>query len=271
MTTVTQKDIAAAFKQAGTVPGDTVMFHGSLKSMGHVEGGALSVIDGILDAASPGGTVGAASLWYNGNPEECPKEKFDINTSPTWVGALAETLRRDPRSVRSNSFSHSVSAIGSRAVELTENHGGGRPYPSPWSEQSFAEITPWSKFYQWNALYCFIGVDMNSCTMKHHIESRFVEGLLSQLPPERYMEFRSQLAMDCKSIFWIFYPGVKMREKLEERGLVAHTRLGDADLMSIRTRPLVENVLDILNAAPENWCTPEFYQWICAVRKAARQ
>ncbi|MBR2910906.1 MAG: AAC(3) family N-acetyltransferase [Lentisphaeria bacterium] len=264
----TRRDIAEAFRKAGVVAGDTVMFHGSLKSLGFVEGGAVSVYDGILDAAGPGGTVAAATLWYNGNPEECPKELFDVNTSPTWTGALAETLRRDERSCRSNSFSHSVSAIGARAEELTADHGKGRAYPSPWSEQSFAEISPWSKFYQWNAFYAFIGVDMNSCTMKHYIESRFVEGLLRSLPPERYDEFRNQLAKDCKSTFWIFYPGTVMREALEERGLVQRTPIGNTTLLSIRTRPLVEATLEILHADPEKWCTPEFYQWILSLEKA---
>lgn len=270
MTEVTRADIAAAFKAAGAVQGDTVMFHGSLKSMGHVQGGAAAVIDGILDASSPGGTVAAATLWYNGNPEECKKEDFVLETSPTWTGLLAETLRRDPRSLRSNSFSHSVNAIGSRARELTERHGEGRPFPSPWSEQSFAEISPWSKFYQWNALYAFIGVDMNTCTMKHYIESRFVAELLDALPPERYMEFRSQIAMDCKSILWIFYPGAQMRPKLEEKGIVTKVPLGDTTLMTVRTRPLVEATLDILRAEPESWCTPEFASWLARVKAARR-
>ena len=268
---VTRTDIVSAFRQAGVVQGDTVMFHGSLSSLGFVEGGASAVYEGILEAASPGGTVGAATLWYNGNPEECPKEKFDVETSPTWTGALAETLRRDRRSLRSSSFSHSVSAIGARAEELTRGHGEGRPYPSPWSEQSFAEVSPWSKFYLWNALYCFIGVDMNTCTMKHYIESRFVEGLLQTLKPERYDEFRSELARDCQSVFWIFYPGAKMREALEERGLVRRTPVGNTTLLSIRTRPLVDASLEILRADPQKWCTPEFYDWILRLEKAAEK
>lgn len=266
---ITRLDIADAFRKAGAVSGDTVMFHGSLKSLGFVEGGARTVYDGILDAAGPGGTVAAATLWYNGNPEECPREKFDAAASPTWTGILAETLRCDKRSRRSNSFSHSVSAIGARADELTRDHGAGRPYPSPWSEQSFAEVSPWSKFYLWNALYCFIGVDMNSCTMKHYIESRFVEGLLQTLKPERYDEFRSQLAKDCQSVFWIFYPGIPMREALEERGLVCRTPVGNTTLLSIRTRPLVDASLEILRADPRKWCTPEFYDWIIRLEKAA--
>ena len=269
MTTVTRQDIAEAFRKAGVVQGDTVMFHGSLKSPGHVQGGAAAVYDGILDAASPGGTVAAATLWFNGNPEECPKEKFDINTSPTWTGALAETLRLDPRSIRSNSFSHSVSAIGARAEELTADHGAGKPYPAPWSEQSFAEVSPWSRFYSWNALYCFIGVDMNTCTMKHYIESRFIDGLLRTLPSEKYDVFRSKLAKDCDCVNgpWLFYPGARMREALDKTGIIRYTPLGDTTLMSVRTRPLVDCTMEILKSSHLPWCTPEFAQWVEALEK----
>lgn len=265
---ISRKDIEKSFRAAGCIEADTVMFHSSLKSMGYVEGGPASVYDGILDAAGSGGTVAVPSLWYNGNPEECPKEKFDVKTSPTFVGVIPETFRRDPRALRSNNFSHSVCAIGARAQELTADHGKGRPYPAPWNEQAFAEISPWSKLYQWDALYCFIGVDMTYCTMKHYIESRFIDGLLRQLPPERYMEFRSKIASDCKSVFWFFYPSGKMQLKLEERGLVKKVPLGNTTLLSIRTRPLVDVTLDILRHDPQQWCTPEFFEWICQVQRA---
>lgn len=267
---ISRKDVRDAFIAAGCVPGDTVMFHSSLKSMGHVEGGAATVYDGILDAAGPCGTVAVPSLWYDGTPERT-RDKFDVNTSPTYVGVIPETFRKDPRAFRSNNFSHAVCAIGARAEELTRDHGKGRQYPSPWGDDAFAEISPWSKFYEWNALYCFIGVDMNTCTMKHYIESRYVEELLQMLPPERYREFRSQIAEDCKSIFWIFYPGAKMRIRLEEMGMLRMVKLGNATVISIRTRPLVHACLDILRAEPQNWCTPEFHQWICSVKKAAAE
>ena len=49
--TVTRGDVTAGARAVGIVPGDTVMFHSSLSSMGAVEGGADAVIDGLLDAA----------------------------------------------------------------------------------------------------------------------------------------------------------------------------------------------------------------------------
>lgn len=268
--TISQQDITKAFIAAGCEKDDTVMFHSSLKSLGYVEGGAAAVYNAVLDAVGPKGTVAVPSLWYNGNPQECPKEKFDVKTSPTYVGTIPETFRNDPRALRSDNFSHAVCAIGARADELTRDHGKGRQYPSPWSDKAFSEISPWSKFYEWNTLYCFIGVDMNTCTMKHCIESRYIDELLNSLPENRRSEFSMQLSHNCESRLWIFYPGAKMRERLEEKNLVKRTPIGETTLLSIRTRPMFETVLEILRSEPQNWCTPEFYQWICEVKNAAK-
>ena len=48
MTETTIDDIAAALRRLGVQPGDTVMYHGSMKSLGHMNGGAPAVIDGVL-------------------------------------------------------------------------------------------------------------------------------------------------------------------------------------------------------------------------------
>ncbi len=269
--TVYRKDVEQAFRKAGCVKSDTVMFHSSLKSMGHVDGGASTVFDGILDAAGPGGTVAVPSLWYNGNPEERPKELFDVNTSPAYVGTIPEAVRLDPRSFRSNNFSHAVCAIGAKAAELTQDHGKGGLYPAPWGDEAFAEISPWSKLYSWNALYCLIGVDMDKCTMKHYVESRFVDHFLQKLPSDKRQDFRLLLAHDCvrPALPWAYYSGVKMRSELEERGLITKVKLGNADVMAFRTQPLVDVTFEILLAEPQKWFTQEFCDWMDKVRANA--
>jgi len=55
---VERSDVTAAAQSVGIVPGDTVMFHSSLSSMGTVVGGPNTVIDGFprrsgLRAPSP--------------------------------------------------------------------------------------------------------------------------------------------------------------------------------------------------------------------------
>ena len=268
---VTRKDVAKAFADAGCIASDVVMFHSSLKSMGYVDGGAGAVYNGVLDAAGENGTVAVPSLWYNGKPDERPKELFDVNSSPAYVGTIPEAVRSDPRSYRSNNFSHAVCAIGAKAAELTQDHGKGKLYPAPWGDEAFAEVSPWSKLYSWNALYCFIGVDMDKCTIKHYIESRFIDSFLQKLPENRRQDFRLLLAHDCvtPALPWAYYSGVKMRSELEAHGLITKVKLGNADVMALRTQPLVDTTFEILLSDPQKWFTRELCAWIDKARANA--
>ena len=54
---VTKYDIIDAAQQAGLQSGDTVIIHSSFKSLGEVEGGAETVIQGFLDVIGEGGTL----------------------------------------------------------------------------------------------------------------------------------------------------------------------------------------------------------------------
>ena len=257
------EDIAAAFRYVGAVPGDLVLYHGSMKSIGYVEGGPQTVADGVLESVSPGGTIAIPTLWYTGKlPGRSREVDFSIETSPSWNGAMAEAVRQDPRSIRSNHWTHSVSAIGPRAAELTASHGKGRMYPSPWSDTAFAEISPWSHLYEWNALYAFIGVDMSSCTMKHWIESRYVSRILDLLSDERRQEYRDMLRHDRQTVGICFgIEGPKMQHYLESLDLIRKTKLGKAEVIAIRTRPMVDNMLKALTAAPEKWFPADFLAW----------
>ncbi len=258
---VEREDVRRAFAEAGAVPGDTVLLHGSLSSMGFVEGGPTTVLDGCLDAQEPGGTLAVPTLWFHGKPPLQREADFDPARSPAYNGALAEAMRCDPRSLRSHHFSHSVSAIGARASELTADHGADGLAPSPWSEKAFADVSPWARLYEWNALYGFIGVDMTVCTMKHYIESRYVRRLLSLLPEEERAVRREQLSKDCCKRIWPFYASGQMGELLERWGLVARARIGSATLRVIRARPLVDVSARLLWDSPEEWLAPEFLDW----------
>ena len=123
---VTRADVTAGLRSVGIVPGDTVMFHSSLSSMGTVVGGPDTVIDGFLDAVGPTGTVAVPTLC-NWKPEEqrLVFPRWDPRTTPSYVGIISETFRKRPEAVRSDHATHSVAAIGARAAELTADHGAG--------------------------------------------------------------------------------------------------------------------------------------------------
>ena len=259
-------DVCKAFLEVGAQPGDTLFMHGSLSSMGTVDGGPTTVFDGMLKAVGASGTVGMPSLWfYQAGMYE---KDFDVNSSPTYVGALGEAMRLDPRSKRSNHFSHAAAAIGARAEELTRNHGAYGPRPSPWSEKAFAEASPWTKLYEWNALYSFIGVTMRVCTMKHWIEGAMVLHYLETVPVERRQEARDyHLRKDCSEGVWPFYNSQDLQQELEKMGLVRKSKIGSATLTAIRVRPLVETTMNIMLSDPERWLNAEFRQWVEDLRQ----
>lgn len=268
---VTRQDICQAFLEVGAVPGDLVVYHGSLSSMGHVIGGAISVAEGILLATAPGGTAASPTLWYNGEPGRDDPTRFDRDTSPAYNGALSEAMRLDDRSCRSNHFSHAVSAIGARAHELTETHGDSGLAPAPWSEKAFAEDSPWQKIYTWNALYAFIGVDMIVCTLKHFIESRYIMQQLAPLPPALRAAQRAKLGADCNRKLWPYYHSGDLGRHLLEMGIARHSKIGSATLLAVRSRPLVEVTTRLFNETPQTWFNAEFIAWCNETTQLAKR
>jgi aminoglycoside 3-N-acetyltransferase len=255
------REVAEGFRAVGALPDDIVMFHGSLRSMGNVEGGPVTVINGALEAVGPNGTVAMPSLWFNGKePLQNPKD-FHVETSTSYVGALSEALRTDPRSMRSNDFSHSVSAIGTRAAALVAGHDKCPPLHTPWSLRAFSDGSPWDRFYQWNGLYCFIGVTMRVCTMKHYIEARILAECLRQAPPERREALQSRIVRFGVPGIWPFYNSELLGDLLAKRGLVRFGKIGSATIRGIRARTLVDETFLLLRQAPQEWLPKPFLEW----------
>ena len=55
MKTLTREDIRFSLELMGIRPGDVLLVHSALSSIGYVEGGADSVIDAFCDAVGPEG------------------------------------------------------------------------------------------------------------------------------------------------------------------------------------------------------------------------
>lgn len=133
---VTLSQIVADLETLGIRPGDDVLAHTSLSSLGWVEGGARTVVEAIVTAVGSEGTAlfpahtGHAAI----SPDNPPV--FDVRTAPTLgIGAIPEAARLWPGAVRSLQPTHSVTAIGARAKFYTEGHelcatpcGEGSPY-----------------------------------------------------------------------------------------------------------------------------------------------
>ncbi|WP_253192904.1 AAC(3) family N-acetyltransferase [Janthinobacterium sp. LM6] len=164
---VTRAGLAAGLARLGIAPGDTLFVHSSLKSLGYVEGGAPAVIAALQDAVGqqgtlllpayylPGGTVSAACAM--------PDYVFDPRRHGTHMGRLPEAFLASPGVRRSIHPTHSVSAWGRHAADLTEAH-----HRAP---SIFGMGSPWQRFIGCDhAKVLGLGISMGPVTFYHALE-----------------------------------------------------------------------------------------------------
>lgn len=123
---ITQARLVADLRALGLGEGDVVLVHSSLSGLGWVVGGADTVVDALLESVGETGTVLFPTL--TGTEQDGPEYPpvIELATTPCWTGTIPETARQRPDAVRSIHPTHSVSAIGARAVEYTTGHEASR-------------------------------------------------------------------------------------------------------------------------------------------------
>jgi aminoglycoside 3-N-acetyltransferase len=120
MTPFQGEQIAEDLHALGVRADGVLLVHSSLSALGYVEGGPETVIQGLLAALGPDGTLLMPALTYEHVTPENPV--FDLCHTPSNVGAIPEHFRLRPGTRRSLHPTHSVCAVGPRAVELLDEH-----------------------------------------------------------------------------------------------------------------------------------------------------
>jgi aminoglycoside 3-N-acetyltransferase len=155
-------DIAQGFRDLGVKVGAILIVHSSLSSFGRVDGGTETVIEGLLDALGPEGTLLAPTLTgHEGLSPENPPH-FDLRSEPCWTGVIAETLRLRPDAIRSTHPTHSCAAVGRLAEEVTRDH---HLSPTPCGLTS-----PYFRVAELGGFIAMIGCTLDTCTTFHTIE-----------------------------------------------------------------------------------------------------
>ena len=101
--------IVCDLRALGVKAGDVLLVHSSLKSMGHVEGGAETVIAALREVLGEEGTLLLPALSY---ATSCTDLYFSNLETPSCVGLVTETFRKTEGVRRFNHPTHSVCVIG---------------------------------------------------------------------------------------------------------------------------------------------------------------
>ncbi|NQT20655.1 MAG: AAC(3) family N-acetyltransferase [Planctomycetes bacterium] len=156
----TKSQLTEAFRNAGLHDGDLVLVHSALRKLAPVDGGADTVIDALLEAVGPDGTVAVPTHTWGvvgaGQPV------FHQALTPSNVGALTNVFRKRPGAIRGLHPTHSVAAIGPRAAEFV---GGHEQDDTPCSANS-----PYRRLCDWGGKVLIIGAGLDCCTLFHGCE-----------------------------------------------------------------------------------------------------
>lgn len=177
---ITRSRLAWALKNLGVEPGSVLMVHSSLKSLGWVAGGPVAVVQALIDALGPKGTLVMPAFtgdltdpqdwhdppvpeeWWPAIRAELPA--FDPAVSPgRRTGAIAECLRTWPRTRRSDHPNMSFAALGPRAAAVTANHS---------LDFGFGETSPLARLATMEASVLLLGVGFDRATCFHLAEAR---------------------------------------------------------------------------------------------------
>lgn len=246
---VLKQDIKDALEKVGLKPGQAIMVHTSLSSLGFVCGGAQPVIEALLETVGEDGTIMMPTQsWKNLDPEagvhwEEPEEwwqiirdnwpAYDKNITPTnTMGAVAEMFRNWQGTLRSDHPARSVAAWGKKAQYLTENHD---------LSNIFGEGSPIAKLYELDGYVLLIGVDYDKNTSIHLADVRAEY-------PSKHMAKESSAIMENGQRVWktyetLFVDGedfIDIGKAFEDAYDVKKVELGNGTLRFMRQRDLVD-------------------------------
>ncbi|WP_051234513.1 AAC(3) family N-acetyltransferase [Marinimicrobium agarilyticum] len=165
-------ELSNLLKDLGVKPGDTLMVHASLRSLGEAMPADI-VIAGLRRALGTGGTLAMPTLSYEAVDADNPM--FDTEDTPSCVGSLSEVFRRQQGVVRSLHPTHSAAAIGPKTSELLVGHENDH---TPCGEHS-----PFARLPSLGGRILFLGCDMSVNTSMHALEEQVMPPYLLQDEP----------------------------------------------------------------------------------------
>ena len=115
-TQLNSEKLRNALQTLGVAEGDMYLVHSSLGMLGWVDGGADTVIDALTETVTDSGVIMMPAFTLP------PAEIFDPAATPTTLGVICETFRKQSDVVRSLHPSHSVAVWGRDAKRYADAH-----------------------------------------------------------------------------------------------------------------------------------------------------
>lgn len=151
------REVTEQLRSLGVEPGGVLLVHTAFSRVGPIEGGPLALIEALIEAVGPAGTLAMPSM---SDDDEVP---FDPRaTLCSSMGIVAETFWRLPEVLRSDS-PHAFAARGPSAASIT------RPHPV---EVPHGLDSPVGRVYELDGQVLLSGVGHDANTTVHLAENQ---------------------------------------------------------------------------------------------------
>jgi len=158
---LTRNKLAEGFRAIGLAAGGRVMVHSSLRSFGHVEGGAQAVIGALMDVLTYEGLLLLPSFNHFAPFRAGGPGTYDPAETPTTNGLIPETFRQMPNVWRSLNPTHPHAAWGRDAERYTSRHH---------LTLTMGPDSPLGLIGREGGYGLFLGTDYRANTYKHVVE-----------------------------------------------------------------------------------------------------
>ncbi|MEQ8701482.1 MAG: AAC(3) family N-acetyltransferase [Bauldia litoralis] len=247
----TRAGLAAKLRALGLGAGDVVCAHVAMGSLGLVIGGVRTVVEAILDAVGPGGTLMMPA--YSGDLSD-PAEwrhppvdpamiaeikdaipAFDPARTPTrGMGAVAEYFRTVPGTRRSPHPQSSFCAFGPAAEALVASH----PY-----DNRFGPMSPLGRLCELEGKVLLLGAPFNTVSLFHLTQH--------SVSPIRRVS-KSAPVVEGGVRHWVGYTDVEYPvdwfedgvEHLLAAGLAVSAGIGNGCCVAFPAAPAVRTLID---------------------------
>ncbi len=246
---LTAHSLAEQLAACGLAPGQTVLVHTAMSTLGWVCGGPVAVIGALLEVLGPTGTLMMPahttsntdpSNWENpGVPESwwetirASMPAFDPRITPTrQMGRVAELFRTYPGVMRSVHPIGSFAALGPNAAQLTETHP---------LEEEFGDASPLGTLYELDGHILLLGVGHRNNTSLHLAEYR------ADFPGKTYAEEGAAMIKEGERR-WVTFQSLDwepddfgtLGDAYEEAQGIKRHAVGRAEARFMKQRPLVD-------------------------------
>jgi aminoglycoside 3-N-acetyltransferase len=201
----TRSSLHSDLVRIGIEHDDVLMVHASVRAVGRVTGGVNVIVQALLDAVGPGGTLAAYvdfEPFYSDEDEiEVPVFDKRIAHAARDHGILHETMRTWPGAIRSDHPDAGVVAIGALAQWITADH----PF-----QYGYGAGSPFEKILEANGKVLMLGAPLDTMTILHYAEHA------AKIPGKRVHRYR-RLMPGGKGSEWVQFEEFDTRRPVHDR------------------------------------------------------